>query len=226
MNILGIETSSIVCSVGLASDRGLSIERNIIDPHIHSEKLLTLLTEILNVSELTLQEIDAVTISIGPGSFTGLRIGLSTAKGLCYALGRNLVAVPTFDAVARLARERESYFSHIHIAVDAKQGEFYYSALGRGGVRAPNAVEIRALRLEELHWMEVADDSTLWITDRPDVIRGYGVKQDFIREFSLFCRGDNVARFGMEKFVRGEFADLPTVEPMYLKEFVVKPVTI
>lgn len=99
MNLLGIETSTAACGVAVVSDGGMNVERSIVEAHIHSEKLLTLVRTVLGEAKIGLNEIDAVAVSIGPGSFTGLRIGLSSAKGLCYALEKPLLTVPTFDAI-------------------------------------------------------------------------------------------------------------------------------
>ncbi len=222
MNILGIETSCSVCSVGLVNDRGEAIERNIIDPHIHSEKLLTLIEEVLEQAEVDLRRLDAVAVSIGPGSFTGLRIGLSTAKGLCYSLDCTLVAVSTFDAVTQVVRESKSHYEKIIIAVDAKQGEFYLGSLDWGLDDHSSTMKVHTQRLEDLRWSELSDGSAIWITDRPEVIQSYDIPLEFICAYSSFCKGDTVARLAMRKYERNEIADIASIEPMYLKDFVVK----
>lgn len=222
MNILGIETSSQVCSVGLADARGWCIERNIIDPHIHSEKLLTLIAEVLRQAEVDLGSLDAIAISIGPGSFTGLRIGLSTAKGLCFALEKRLIDVSTFDAIAQAAFESASHYEKVYIAVDAKQGEFYVGSAEqkKSGTRSP--IKVRTLRVDEVPWTESSVDGRFWVTDRPDVIRGRGIPSERIGGYSSFCRGDVVARLARDKYEGNDFADLVSIEPMYLKDFLVK----
>ncbi len=222
MNILGLETSSIVCSVGLTNDRGFAFERSLIDPHIHSEKLLTLVGDVLKRAELTLQNIDAVAVSIGPGSFTGLRIGLSTAKGLCYALGKPLVAVPTFDSVARLAWEDNAAYASITIALDAKQGEFYIAGQERRDKSAPVRAAIGILGADEIRKRETIGGPSAWITDRTDVLVNSGLSPARVFDYILFCGGKTVAMIGLEKYRRQEFADVASVEPMYLKEFIVK----
>ena len=208
--------------MGFVNDQGLSIERNIIDPHIHSEKLLTLLGEVLRQAKVDLGNLDAIAISIGPGSFTGLRIGLSTAKGLCYSLNNKLIAVSTFDAVARAAQESKSAPSRINIVIDAKQGEFYFGTTDLKMVHAMSTMNVQTQHLEGISWSEYSSDATVWITDRPDVIRGYGIPSELIFEYSSFCRGDAVARLATGKYTRNEFADIASLEPKYLKEFLVK----
>lgn len=222
MNVLGIETSSIVCSVGYTDRRAVSVERSLVDPHIHSEKLLTLVKEVIEKSETDLRSLDAVAVSIGPGSFTGLRIGLSTAKGLCYSLGVKLLTVPTFDAIAQAARSGDPNSTLIHIAVDARQGEFYYGYSEKRGSEEVETISVQTQRLETLPWTHLCRESSLWITDRPEVIRDYGIPSLLIKEFTSFCRGDVVAHVGIDKCHRNEFADLASVEPLYLKEFLVK----
>lgn len=222
MNILGLETSSIVCSVGLTNERGFTVERSLIDPHIHSEKLLTLIAEVLKRSELSFQNIDALAVSIGPGSFTGLRIGLSTAKGLCYALDLPLIAVPTFDSVIRLAWDDKSEGGRITIALDAKQGEFYVASQDRKDRGDSLRPVVHAMDPDETRGMAANANPGMWITDRTDVFLSVGVPASHVFDYVLFCGGRTVASIGLEKFRKREFADLPSIEPLYLKEFLVK----
>jgi tRNA threonylcarbamoyladenosine biosynthesis protein TsaB len=222
VNILGLETSSVVCSIGLTNERGFSVERSLIDPHIHSEKLLTLIGDVLRRSELSLQNIDAVAVSLGPGSFTGLRIGLSTAKGLCYSLDRPLIAVPTFDSVARLAWEDKRESTRITIALDAKQGEFYIATQERKERGSPLLTVVGVLGPDEVRARESGGEPATWITDRTDVVLSADLPSSRVLDYILFCGGKTVAGIGLEKYRRQEFADLLSVEPMYLKEFIVK----
>lgn len=222
MNILGIETSSSVCSVGFVNGRGWSVERSLEDPHIHSEKLLTLMKNVLREAEADLESVDAIAISIGPGSFTGLRIGLSTAKGLCFSLGLRLIDIPTFDAVAQAALESDSRAAKVCVAVDAKQGEFYFGSTERRDDGTPSAMKVRTQRLEDIVLPEYAGDGSLWITDRLEVIRDRGIPSELVRPYNAFCKGDVVARLASGKYEKRDFADLAAVEPMYLKDFVVK----
>jgi tRNA threonylcarbamoyladenosine biosynthesis protein TsaB len=226
MNILGIETSSPVCSVGCVNDRGWSVERSIEDPHIHSEKLLTLTKEVLKQAESDLENLDAVAVSIGPGSFTGLRIGLSTAKGLCFALTRSLIEIPTFDAIAQAAFESNPNTAKVLVAVDAKQGEFYCGLAKRRHDGSPPSMDVRTQRLDDIAWLEWCDNGSLCVTDRAEIIRGHGIPVELIGSYNAFCRGDVVARLAMTKYLKGDFADLASIEPMYLKDFVVKKAII
>lgn len=100
MRILGIESSSLVASVALVTDHVLTAEYTVNFKKTHSQTLLPMLDEIIKMTELDLKTVDAIAVSGGPGSFTGLRIGSATAKGLGLALKKPLAAVPTLDALA------------------------------------------------------------------------------------------------------------------------------
>ncbi len=92
MKVLGIETATGVCGVAVVEEEALLAERWSSEQHIHSERIVRSVQVVLSESHLELHEVDGIAVSIGPGSFTGLRIGLSAAKGLCYASGKPLVA--------------------------------------------------------------------------------------------------------------------------------------
>lgn len=98
--ILGIESSSLVASVALVSDDLLTAEYTVNFKKTHSQTLLPMLDEVARMVGLDLKDVDAIAVAAGPGSFTGLRIGSATAKGLGLALNKPLVSVPTMDAMA------------------------------------------------------------------------------------------------------------------------------
>ena len=100
MRVLGIESSSLVASVALVTDDIMTAEYTVDFKKTHSQTLLPMLDEIVKLLDLDLDTIDAIAVAGGPGSFTGLRIGAATAKGLGLALKKPLVHVPTVDAMA------------------------------------------------------------------------------------------------------------------------------
>ena len=100
MRILGIESSSLVASVALVTDDILTAEYTVDFKKTHSQTLLPMLDEIMNMLGLEMDTVDAIAVAGGPGSFTGLRIGAATAKGLGLALDKPLIHVPTVDAMA------------------------------------------------------------------------------------------------------------------------------
>ena len=100
MKLIGIDSSGLVASVAIVEDDTLVAEYTIEHKKTHSTTLMPMLNEIVKMSELNLWEIDAVAIAAGPGSFTGLRIGSATAKGLAYSLNKPIIPVPTLAALA------------------------------------------------------------------------------------------------------------------------------
>lgn len=104
--LLHLETATEICSVALSENRNLLSLHEERSPNSHSATLTLLIKKVFADAALRLQNLDAVAVSAGPGSFTGLRIGVSAAKGLCYALGKPLIAVPTMQAMAAGALKR------------------------------------------------------------------------------------------------------------------------
>lgn len=100
MKILALESSSMVASAALISEENLIAEYTINHKKTHSQTLLSMIDEIVSMSETNLEEIDAIAVSGGPGSFTGLRIGSATGKGLGLALKKPMIHIPTMDAMA------------------------------------------------------------------------------------------------------------------------------
>ena len=98
--ILCIETSTAVCSVALVDKGDVIAVRESLDGQNHAEKITVFIDEMMKEARISYKELDAVAVSMGPESYTGLRIGVSTAKGFCYALDRPLIAVDTLAAMA------------------------------------------------------------------------------------------------------------------------------
>lgn len=222
MTILGIETSTSVCSVGLIDEEHVSVERSYVESHVHSEKLQTLVQDVLQEANTPLRRLDAVAISIGPGSFTGLRIGLSSAKGFCYAIERPLVAVPTFESIAHAAAGSFSRFRHFLVMTDARQSDFYVGRFVRVGDFVEPEMEVTVKSLKDCAREMNIDETTLVLTDSTQQIQASFGKNVNCETVRGFCRGDVVARIGLQKYQAKQFSDLASVEPMYLKDFVVK----
>ena len=220
--VLGLETSTAVCSVGLSRDGALDMERSMRESHIHSEKLLSLVQEVIHAGGVSLSQVDVVAVSIGPGSFTGLRIGLSTAKGLSFALEKPIVAVSTFEAMAESARRRHPAATSVSVIIDARGEEWYRGRyrVSQGFLSAEDPVTIKSI--SELSAESEGDGSAIILTDKPDSLARI-VKGGFvIEDVHSSCRGDMVASVGYQKAAKGDFADVPSLEPMYLKDFVVR----
>jgi tRNA threonylcarbamoyladenosine biosynthesis protein TsaB len=219
MTLLGIETATAVCAAALVGERGTMAERRVVETHIHSEKLLTLVQEVCAEARIGLDRLDAVAVSIGPGSFTGLRIGLSAAKGLCYALRRPLIAVPTFDAIALHLLSREIAWQDITICIDARQGDFYVGRYCRRGTEAELLAPVAARPLSAVTWWSETHGVA---TDAPATVRALVPVSLPIRDVQDHCSAATIAAIGMKMLANGNTTPVDTAEPMYLKDFVVK----
>ncbi|MBM2839071.1 MAG: Peptidase glycoprotease, partial [Deltaproteobacteria bacterium] len=165
MPVIAIETATMVGSIAIVDAARVISEVTLNARATHSERLMATIDRLLSDSGLSIDDMDGIAVSIGPGSFTGLRIGLSAAKGLSYALGKPILGIPTLDALAL-----NMTFSNYLICPiqDARKGEVY-TALYRPGAKSPE---------------KMTDDIAL----NPDVLAG------MINEKTIFL-GDGVNRY-------------------------------
>lgn len=240
MKILLIETATQVCSVALAEDGIVAARRESDSPNAHSSHLAVFVDEIMKERGMAPADIDAVCVSSGPGSYTGLRIGVSSAKGLCYALGKPLLSVPTLESMAALYyRQHLDYQGMVCSMIDARRMECYTMMVGRGERREENG-ELRILRETHADIFDApanTQHSTLntpldeWL-DRGVVtfigdgaaktrpILGSHPNARFDEAFTLSAEG--MADMAERKLAAGKVEDIAYFEPFYLKDFVAK----
>ena len=147
MKILALDSSGIVASVAVVEDDTLLAEYTVNYKKTHSQTLLPMLDEIVKMTELELESIDAIAVAAGPGSFTGLRIGSATAKGLGLALKKPLVAVPTVDALAYNLYDAQGLICPI---MDARRGQVYAGIYEFDGQKLHILEDQMAVPIEEL----------------------------------------------------------------------------
>ena len=208
--ILCIETGTDICSVGIAENGELVSLRESDEGRDHARKVGVFVDEILKENRLDPDDLDAVAVGKGPGSYTGLRIGVSFAKGLCYGLRKPLVAVGSLDALCEVARE--DYEAGILSVEDWE--------------RAVLCPMVDARRMEVYTQLFDAGSFSTWRAKGPFVIFGSGAAKcaDVLSDAVLVhvapsARG--LARLAQTAFDGGDFADLAYFEPFYLKDFVV-----
>lgn len=229
MTVLGIETATAVCGASVVQDGNVLSEKFIESQHIHSEKLMMIIDETLKASQRSLEQHDGIAISIGPGSFTGLRIGLSTAKGLSYACEKPLVAVPTLFGLAYNARIHHIATNGQTILpmIDARRNEVY-CALYRNDVAA--VIEIESSRAKTVeHIEELVNNAAniLIVGDGAEKFQQYlmTTNEHYRQKFTFpqrekrICSAAAIALLGEEKLRAGECADTASLEPLYVKDF-------
>lgn len=217
MNILSIETSTIAGSIAINTDDKL-IAEVILDINVaHSERLMSCIEWLLKASLLSIDDIDAIAVSIGPGSFTGLRIGLSTAKGLSYATRKPLIAVPTLDAFAG----RISFTTYnICPMLDARKNEVYTGLYRWRDNKLEKLISEVAIRPDE--FLRLITGKTIFMGDGVRVYKTLII--DYLKDDAVFApsyimspSASTVAEIALEKFRRGEFADPLTLTPFYIR---------
>ena len=221
LNILCIETATTICSVALASDRGVLSERKSSEKNAHSAIVTLFADDILMDVGLEYTDIDAVAVSKGPGSYTGLRIGVSTAKGLCYALDIPLISVNTLQSMAKgmadilINEDSSTLFCPM---IDARRMEVYSAIFDN------NTQEVRETKAEIIE----PDSFTEYLRNHKMIFFGDGASKcrDILTHPNAVFYDDinpsaaNMAEIAKEKFKGKRFEDIAYFEPFYLKEFI------
>jgi len=216
MRILMIETATAVCSVAMAEDGRVVARRECDAPNAHSTQLPLFVKELLAEGKP-----DAVGVSAGPGSYTGLRIGVSTAKGLCYALDIPLVSVPTLLGMANLYYlQHQDYQGLVCPMIDARRMECYTMVVGSQGVlRATQADVIVPGFYDE--WLDKGE--VTFIGDGAAKTRDIlGVHPNARFDSAFRISAEGMLPLVEQKLQRGETEDVAYFEPFYLKDFVAK----
>ncbi len=230
MTVLGIETATVVCSAAIAVDGALVAEETLEQHAVHAEKLLTLIDRSLRTAGRTTRDLTAVAVSIGPGSFTGLRIGLSVAKGLVYATGCPIVAVPTLATLAHRVSGWEARPRGVPIltVLDARRDEVYCQLFTADGDEPVAAGDARDCTLAELGSslpggpVIVTGDARQKVAEFLSVTDGGTGRVIVAPETHARCSGGSVAILGGSLFSRGVVEDPAHLEPRYIKEFFLK----
>ena len=213
--ILHLETATKVCSVALSFSGELhQLEEIADDQYAHGEQLTLLIQKVLKKAEVTPRDLAAVSISAGPGSYTGLRIGVSTAKGLCYALNIPLIAIDSLSAMAALAREKYP-LKTLCPMIDARRMEVYSTIFAAdGSVLKPLSADV----LDENSY--TGFEPFVFFGDGASKLTDSWKARNVVFDAELRCSASGQTALAFEKFTLQEFEDVAYFEPLYLKEFV------
>ena len=202
MKILALDSSGMVASAAIIEDDVLIGEYSINHKKTHSQTLLPMLDEVVKMTETDLEDVDAIALAKGPGSFTGLRIGSATAKGLGLALNKPIVAVPTLDAIAYNLYHAEGYICPI---IDARRNHVYT------GIYAWNGDEFDF------------ENPVIFLGDgvavhREHILETCTVPVSFAPAHLNRQRAGAVGSLGMEYYKRGKIETAAEHRPDYLKK--------
>lgn len=221
MKVLGIETATLVCAAALVDDGRILGEEHTVERNVHAENIMRLIDSVMQRTGIAPDAVDAIAVSAGPGSFTGLRIGFSVAKGLCFALDKPLVAVPTLEALARRAVDAGLVGTEFLLpALDARRDEVYCRLFRLAGNGLQAEWSERDMTVDNLA-RALAGRSVSVTGDGTVKIRSSGrlAHAAYISEPYSLCSAASVALTGWEMALRGMFALVATAEPIYVKEF-------
>jgi tRNA threonylcarbamoyladenosine biosynthesis protein TsaB len=216
--LLSIDTATKVCSVALHENEQLLASQHLHIDKSHSGLLTVLVENVLQYAGFSRHDLTAVAISEGPGSYTGLRIGASTAKGLCFALDLPLIAVNTLQAMAQGMRKYAEEESLLCPMIDARRMEVYCLLETKAGeaVQKPQARII-----EETSFSAELEKQKMYFfgdgAEKCEPLLGKNANARFIP--GVVPSAVHVGELAMAKLQREDFADVAYFEPFYLKEF-------
>lgn len=219
MIILHIETSTSVCSVALSENNQLIFTKADYKGMNHAALLSIFIEEALGLLKIRHKQPDAVAVSAGPGSYTGLRIGVSTAKGLCYALEIPLIAVSTleimtFQAISKIETDENALFCPM---IDARRMEAYTAIYNsKGKIQRDISADI----IDEHSYRELLKNQTVYFFGNgSDKCKDTIKNPNAIFISDVVPLAENMMHFAEKAFKEQKFEDVAYFEPFYLKEF-------
>ena len=215
--ILCIDTTSEFCSISLFENKILIENRNSKIERSHSKLIIKLIDDILTNNKLKAKELDAFSISKGPGSYTGLRIGLSSIKGFCYALDKPLIALNTLKVLAESALEYiEDKDSILCPMIDARRMEVYTKTFN---YKLNEITKDQALILEKDSFENYKDKNVYFFGDGSYKFKEIVNKKNFIFLNNINPNSKFMGQLSYDKFINKDFEDLSSFEPNYIKDF-------
>jgi tRNA threonylcarbamoyladenosine biosynthesis protein TsaB len=217
--ILNIETSTNVCSASLANNGEVIALKEDFEGKSHASLLTVFISELFSENNIDIINLEAVSVSEGPGSYTGLRIGVSTAKGICFAKSIPLIATNTLQAMAIMASENISNdISLFCPMIDARRMEVYSALFDK------NQNQIRETKAEIIdessYSNELANSKIAFFGDGADKCKSVINNKNAVFIDNIYPSAKFMARLSEEAFMNREFKDVAYFEPFYLKDFI------
>ncbi len=218
MYVLGIETSTMTGSVAIMTEDRLIAEYTLNTKTTHTERLLSAIDHIVRAASLCVQDMDGIAVSLGPGSFTGLRIGITTAKSLAHSIQKPVVAIPSLDALAS-----QYLFSDLLICpiLDARKREVYTAFYRNTGAVVERISEYSVIA--PAHILREIAEPVLFLGDgvfpyRQDIETTLGPYAHFADAAHLLPRGSLIAKLGRDRLIAGEQNDCLALTPWYIRK--------
>jgi tRNA threonylcarbamoyladenosine biosynthesis protein TsaB len=214
--VLNIETATSNCSVSLSKDGEILVlkEDNSLG-YSHAETLHVFIDEVFKISNIKPSEIDAIAVSKGPGSYTGLRIGVSSAKGLCFGLNKPLIAIDTLESLAHQLNIQEGYIVPM---LDARRMEVY-SAIYNSKFELQREIEAEILT-EESYKILLKIDKVYFIGSGVEKTKSLIQHPNAIFIDNKLPSANEMALLAELKYQKSDTEDVAYFEPYYLKDFI------
>jgi tRNA threonylcarbamoyladenosine biosynthesis protein TsaB len=210
--LLHLETSTKVCSVALSKDGELlAIEESEEAGYSHGENLTVFIERVLEKAHISMKELNGVSVASGPGSYTGLRIGVSTAKGLCYSLKIPLIAIDSLTALAALDESNQTKCA----VIDARRMEVYNCFFDAQGNKLK---EISADIIDENSYREF--EPFTYFGDGAAKLEEVWKDRDCTINTEIKSSAKGQVKLAYQKFQQSDFEDVAYFEPFYLKDFI------
>jgi tRNA threonylcarbamoyladenosine biosynthesis protein TsaB len=216
--ILNIETATKNCSVSIAKNGETVLCKEIAEEgYSHAEKLHVFIEEIIAEAGITVQDLTAIAVSQGPGSYTGLRIGVSAAKGLCFALNIPLIAV---DTLQTLASQAKVSVGKIIPMLDARRMEVY-SAIFNANLETERPIQAEVI--DENSFKDITE-TVYFVGDCADKCKPVLTKENFVfLEEIKYPSASAMSKISFDKYQKSDTVDVAYFEPYYLKDFLIVP---
>lgn len=213
--ILHIETATKNCSVALAKNGQIIAIKEIAETgYTHAEKLHVFIEEVLQESEITFKDLSAIAVSQGPGSYTGLRIGVSSAKGLCYALSIPLIAIDTLETLARKINVSEGVIIPM---IDARRMECYTAIYD---LEFHKVKSVEAQIIDENSFADI-NQKIHFVGDGAEKCKAILNSDQFIyHDEVIYPSAAEMCAVAFDKYEKSDTVDVAYFEPFYLKEFM------
>lgn len=226
MKILAIDTSSKICSVSVLEDKDVIIEKHIEDTKTHSEKLMPMIDEILKDCNLQLKDFDLFACGIGPGSFTGVRIGVSTIKAFCDVLNIPVVAVNSLESLAYNTLSTNIYDKTDIVCsiIDAKNDNVYCGIYKKENGELSQLEDLCAKNISDvLQILKKYSSSSILFVGDGALAHKYTIseklsKTTFVEKSLNNITSISVGRLGLDKYNKGLYGDSNSLSPLYLRK--------
>ncbi|TDO77949.1 tRNA threonylcarbamoyladenosine biosynthesis protein TsaB [Flavobacterium chryseum] len=216
--ILNIETATKNCSVSIAKNGETILCKEIAEEgYSHAEKLHVFIEEVIADAGITVQDLVAIAVSQGPGSYTGLRIGVSAAKGLCFALNIPLIAIDTLQTLASQAKVSDG---KIIPMLDARRMEVY-SAIFNADLETERAIQAEVI--DENSFKDI-NETVYFVGDCAEKCQPVLTKENFVfLEEIKYPSASAMSKISFDKYQKSDTVDVAYFEPYYLKDFMMAP---